>query len=573
MATLGNYIHYHAANYKQFGINKKGESGGADLGSALQANKDRLRELINTRSLSPQQCKALANYYTRLYYNQESLDKLITITDSNNQQVQVTFADLVAEVVKQYSNNSAAKSVGGAQVERILQNALSKLASTVHSKANSGGAYIQRQTFEKYFDSVNDMVKQATFAITRNQNNASFQQLTKAEKDLNERARQLLLKFQEVNANLPKMSKEVARTSHSKINLTSNAHYIDILKSAIEEYNSLIVWYQGSFGGMLAGDTHEVASALGQVIDAGVTEFATMSTNEITDYLKQNVLSGRNTNNTQTVASGLDLKMLGQVQEQLENYNTAQNFGQYHTAVDTKAGSFNIQFVSSNNSKGPQGTVDLELRPKGISALEDALGTKAIQASLKNYSNIDTMYGGTGGVSIVSGTSLQAVMSIMDTDFLNHYMNLLGVYPSMQGSSGFVAANKELYRAAGIRGLMGQLEGQHSDVLIINNKQESKVYVIPTSFLREVDDVSQQININFTPKIESYNKWNQWVSSQGSKWGQGNNSTNSWKPDQEAAQRRIINYILDLHQIKLKVSLKPSGIREFSGTYGGTSAV
>lgn len=547
MNGIGNYIHYHRERYRTFGIGRR-EEGKINLDAALAINKEKLKSMVNSQNINKSDCKKIADYYTDFYYNNNKLNQKIVIKDNNNSILELSLSELIAEVTKLYTSSNNAKYLDGTLVKTELQKAMSKLASTVRNGSKKGD-YITRGTFEKYWYAIDDMVKNADKAFARNQGIGSFQALFKSEEQLKKTVNSLKEEFSQIRSRLPKMKKEDALKSRTQVKL-SNSSFNNSLQNLINEYENLIIWYQGTFGGSMAGDTHEIASAMVQVIDTMGANLASLTVDDIYKMLMTNFVSGKTGTNKAAVVNGIDISLLATMEE-----NKIQNGKEIYEIknINADAGTFSIEYKSISNGLTPFGTIDISLNPFGNAQLAEKLGINKANASLKNYSDISQNYGGHTGVNIVSGVRMDMILNMMNTDFVNHYLNLLGCYPPNFSGADFISANRQFLWAGAIRGLIGDRIDKSNDILLINNKQEKKVYVIPTYFLKEEQDFEKYINVKYNPKIEQYNKWNQWVLAP-----EGGQSYNEQK-----AEERIAKFISDIHTYKMIVSLNYSGIQKF----------
>lgn len=259
---------------------------------------------------------------------------------------------------------------------------------------------------------------------------------------------------------------------------------------------------------MFAGATHETASALVQILDTLGLDLTQFTVNELIQILQDGFIKGQNaaTGNTLSANNGISLNLL----PYLNNISEKENTEKGHIAsssVNLEAGTFTLNY-NSVGGKGPQGTIDLVLNPNSNSVLAEKMGVNNINASLKNYSDITAKYGSHSGISIVSEVPMDVLLGIMNTDFVNHYLNLLGAYGGKAGSTalgggltGYEEAYNQFLWAAAIRGLMGTDLNNQNDVLIINNRQTQQVFVISTSFLRDEQKFQEHIQVNSNPTI------------------------------------------------------------------------
>ena len=544
MSGIGDYIHYRRSRYQEYGITQNTKGGGVSYSSALASNRQYLLSLIKSKSVSEAQCARLSEYFSNFYYNKTGqLTSAIQIQNDQGEVVTMGVQNLIAEAVRQYSSVDTAKYVDGAMVQKVLQNTTSKLANTVHS---TGIASITGATFAKYWASINQMVKNVSKAFQRNERFADFSQLFKTEQDLQRAVSDLQNNMNNVLSKLPPLN--TLQTSYKRIALDDKNDFGNSLRSIIDQYNQLIKWYQGSFGGLLAGDTHEIATSMVQIIDTMGSDLSQFTVQSLTDLLLQNFVTGKNSAvNTLSTNNGIDINLLPYVEEALDKQKQ-----KGHTSFasgKTDAGTFSIEYTSADGIN-PYGTIDVVLNPDSDAALAQKLGVNNINASLKNYSDVTASYAGHTGISIVSEVPMDMLLGILNTDFINHYLNLLGAYPTSQGGDDFSAGYEQFLWAAAIRGLMGADTSNPNDVLIINNRQTQQVYVIPTSFLKNEITFRDYIDVHVHPEIyPDYNKWNRW---------QGDRI-----PSQENAQRRIINFIVQLHSYKFKVYLNAAGIKNF----------
>ena len=176
-------------------------------------------------------------------------------------------------------------------------------------------------------------------------------------------------------------------------------------------------------------------------------------------------------------------------------------------------------------------------------------GNSQMGISAKNINLKDSYY-----IHVVSGSALLFLIQDLNTDYINHFLNLNAVH-NLKGSllSSRERINKEMSLILLYKGLTGDNFGRKSaNIFAINDSSSDKVYVYT---MEEIINklvslgVYEGVTIDkktFYTTIDSIlRKANTYVGSQGAN-----------SPD--LAQRRISNLLAEAHQVKINASLKTS---------------
>lgn len=168
-----------------------------------------------------------------------------------------------------------------------------------------------------------------------------------------------------------------------------------------------------------------------------------------------------------------------------------------------------------------------------------------IKASVKNYENIDYQ-----SIKVISGTNLFNLLGIANTDFANHYLNLIvqQTVSSNEFYSYWKQADQTMSLLLLARGLMGYRSGNKylANYLIVNERASKKFKVFTTSELLEfVENRIDNLNsfIDIFPNLPEYRtlknirhpKW----------WG-----------------ARVAQVLAETKKYNLKASLKPALLQQ-----------
>ena len=176
-----------------------------------------------------------------------------------------------------------------------------------------------------------------------------------------------------------------------------------------------------------------------------------------------------------------------------------------------------------------------------------------IRASVKNYQSKSVSL---HGVGIVKDTPLTLLFNLINTDFVNHYLNILSFRGAGLEIGNLKKSTEIIKKALALRGLSGyrtkgQPKGSQANIFIFNNSTTGDVRVLNIGkLLKQLMSLSENgLNhyVSYTNIPNSIQ--NEWVG------GVAN--------DKASAKIRITNIIAEVHKIKLSMSLKSSVLNNF----------
>ena len=311
------------------------------------------------------------------------------------------------------------------------------------------------------------------------------------------------------------------------------------LGKLIDEANHLIAEAKGS-------EIPRIVGEAGEGVVAAATYMAGNYGAKVTQQLlRDNLIVGKN--RQQTVLQGFSSYVdLSQLERQFNNS---------YLEHGKKLWEHNKQSDTLIYTNGSQGTVDISIPLNPASDFAKDLGINEINASVKNYNDIDAH-----GIGAISGVPLLSIFMLINTNFVNHYLNLLGASgpPNLRDSLVAQRATGVIKHAVAARALTGARSKTYADktadCLVVNNRKEKKVYVLSTY------DLLRTIRSNY----EKYASFEGIPTRLDNRWvgGEFGPAGNFWAPSEDAASTRITNLIAETHKFKIKMSLRPNTIRE-----------
>lgn len=492
MGYIGDYIHAKAESYRQYGIRQTG-TGGTSFQVALRKARDELRQFQNISKLE----KSI---------NISTLEK--EFNDLKNGQkvqgIQLTQADQNAflSTMNQILGNNKLKDFSNMSAEAIEELFDAKKMKYDQNSKNYSDQTLQR--FENLLQNFANSIQAAFMAHTITAQTAK--ELEQKRKELETLSKQL------------KQQKITSKGAWSSI---------------FDSYNQIVKDY-----------TTPTPKDLG--------EFA-----EIETLFIMSILSGKTAQEAQQIVEEELIRPLqsrkfwtGAQGSKTEILNLSNRFvdGEALTAKNPKTGIKNWTYKKGgvtgkgftiSTTTSSQDTVDIQLSLTGK--------PKDIRASIKNYGSFQN-------IKIISGAPLASLFNLINTDFINHYINLLALNNSTGGKelkSDRDQANAVMGQTAFVRGLIGARSNTATstsvaNLFIVNNRSSNQVRIVNTaSMIRKILGINnlasldQYIDVKTLPKKVN----NKWV---------GEKTVN----DSKSAQMRITAIIAQLRQKKLSVSIK-----------------
>ena len=539
---IGNYVHYHAGRYKKYGINYNSTNGPGFFKTLVATRRD-LQKLYKSKSIKISK-NGWAYYAAFLndifYFEEKNKNKYNTSITAEDYKNAMDFThDWVASQHDDINANITKLITGEKGVDRET----AKRYSGLNRQNKKSKKYTQDITAKSVYKllgslkkSLRNVGKQAEKGVI------GFDYLMKASwecKNYIEALNSLL-----EQANLTLNDAEISSKRVGRIREDATKQDYTELGAMLNNINNFIKINSLSFTNTLAGTAGEGFLAAATYVGGTVAEKAKKDIEKslIGKNKQESTLSGFSTIVKLDGKDGLVEKI---------NKNITNE---------------NMKWVQEDDvvvfSNGSQGTVDIDFKIDDGSALAKKMGVTDFRASMKNYSMIDSPLH--PGVKLISKTPLTSILMLLDTDFVNHYLNLLSVHrggkflidenkptaPLYKAES--IKANQMIQYATAVRAITGIRNKTYSDIssdcLIINDKATKTVHLIPSDVLLDgiYSNIDTFVNIEGLPNnFFNLNKWQ------------------TGAPDEDLAMARITDLIAGLHSFKLSMTLNPSAIRSF----------
>lgn len=548
---IGNYVHFHAQNYLNFGITYDDLDKGVSASAALQNSHAELQRIINSK------------YHNGNWGKYSSFLNKTVYPKNNNLYKTPTLPAQDMNVIYDWINETLSKNHN-----QIVDNARALITDP---DINSSRSYIYKNNARKnkntndsiYTKSIQlrtllkltkEVFKSYKKAIEIKQNTTSVEVIKLAEeaennaKIVGKELENFLLEL--TNA---KTLNGISNTNFYKNNKYKSAGIIRTDNSNREmdtELGKMIMRANEAIR-MLQDPTSQISGDAGEYLVAAATEAL--------------AATGKKTINTILNDFGKNAQVIGNqgTRQELIGFSSIVSLDKIVEDIGVAFGKplyekIDNMIISSGATKD---TVDVIVNIQDNKNLANELGVNEFGTSIKNYATLDPTYRNpSGGVSLLSSAPLLSILMLFNTDFVNHYLNLMGAHqpPAIKQSPEAESYKNELLwgiavrAVSGIRGLSANMSKKFSDVLIINDKSTQHIYVISTSDL--LYGIYGNINSYFDISIGAKNGngliylWNRW---------------NGKNPSQDGAFNRIQSVINELHNFKVHASLLKNGIQHF----------
>lgn len=513
MGQIGNYVHAHGANYNSFWLGRK-ERAGMSVGQAItQANQDAYAHIKKTNANLKAQ--DLSEFLTHLIYNKGDLTKGNLSIDANQiKALEDQFEQLINEKFPQLQ----------AHLDNLSFSSAVKMGGDFKKVSTTTKEGVEKGTLDRIASDL-DLLLNNLKNITKSNSKNKLSKLT----ELQSKAEALKSQM----ATLIAKNKN-ARSVHSRIASTAQGGADNDL---LVQYNELIKSIQGP--------TNEQLGTLAEAYFAFMLQSLSGTTEITTDQLFNQFVTGAK--GSGQVLSNIDLGIGAMLQTKM------------NTSIDSKTGKTKVASGGQmqwqwDQSTGKmqwtgtsQGTVDMSLTFPEDSELANAFGVNKLNASIKNYASTAGFQG--GGVHIIRGYPLLSALMLFNTDFVNHYLNLIASHEIDDVNFKIPSSmNETIQKGIAVRALSGARDMGNinndllSDAFIVNAREEARVYVYTTK------DLIDKLWSNIQTYTELEGMPGGLVSM---KWLGGD-------PDASAAGERIANLLADIHAFKLSMSLKPA---------------
>lgn len=534
---IGDYVHAHLEDYRNFGINRKEENDVNEVALeaeyALYKSHQQLKNLIKNKDRNIN-ANIIEKYLTSFFYpggihsdiNPVGNINQFNIQNELNKAVEQKFPALQANL-----SNLSLESLGGSTIDSNMNEVYKYMGIS-----NKTGA-IKRPTLQK-------LVDKGIGAVKHN--------LRQLRKELNSTPR--IATISKILVELEKYSNQLIEYINNYIDpdgvsktkpiplreVSGELTDLGVLIKEINRFNKTVLLpTKKDFGDI--GEMG-IAYALGV---GGAKIKDTLENLAYENFINNNTLVG--TKQTKTV------------------YGRASSFMYLDVVAGEMSGFDNTKYWNKNERKGTDkkikynyntddrtlysistssDTVDIAINLDPDSYLGQQLNGNGelgqLYASIKNYETIDSKK----GVGILDSAPLLALLELASTDFVNHYLNLLAF------DLNTISYQQEIAYIGAVRGLSGlrsvdtpYMQTQYSDCFIVNTRSEEQVYVFSTGMLlNELEKINNYGNIKTTPPVFTpfTSAENRWIGE---------------KPDYANAGMRISKLIAALHKTKLSFSI------------------
>lgn len=510
--AIGDYVHYLADNYRRYNLGKDKREG-PDLSSSLATAKDNLSSMLAMVS-STVKTEELSRFLTNLIYKKEDfVGEQLSISSAAIQQYEERFKVLVEEKFHTLQANLDDLTLENVGLQGVK-------ASTIDMSRSTG---VKKSTVIAAANNIELMLQ--SLGSVRNVDNIEA---------IRQQAKEVQSKLQGLLASV-QSDKDVIISYEAAGGKDAEGNIFAL-------YNNLIRSMQGP--------TKEQMGTLAEMYFSYMLMSAAGTVDISLDQLLNDFVTGANRSNNQISRlsrSNIDVDLL---QKRLNVYYDKNGKARNNTlapwSIDFDDGGI---ATLTQGGAGAQGTVDMSLTFKEDSALASEFGVNRLNASIKNYGSVNGFFnfkkGYFEGIHVITGYNVMAALMLFDTDFINHYLNLIASHED--GLLDTTEVNDALTEGIAVRALSGAKELGNStnemlsDVFIVNDRAARQVRVVSTPQL------VKRIWSNLKDYVEVI--------------GLPTHVAMTWQgesPNDGDASIRIANLIANLHQAKLSMSLKPA---------------
>lgn len=504
---LGDYVHLRSWRYQVYGINRNFGHGQSFQSSITEAYKE-ARSIAQKTAVKSGTAQEVENFYNAIL-KQEWNDKAFTHYSAFSGKDIETLEQVLTQAMMESMNKNLL------EIDRkdlgVKANKTNYFGSLSYSGLKDKGRIsIKQQTLTNIVSQALNIIQIVGSQIANNSRGLSEKSLSNLKKNFEE--------FKHLYTRLYNF-------------WSANDENFIPFRSSYDEYNSLgelireIVYCSKR----LVIPTQAEAGAVGEVFGAYAALMANNKIDTITkQMIKDSVIGGKEagSQNLVELSSFIDK---GQVLEELNK----QVVGGQKAQWTLEGGAL----VSGSTS---QDTVDVAI---SFSDSNNVFGVQNLMASIKNYFDPTNITGHSHKVSVISDTSLLFILNLLNSNFSNHYLNLL---VGSGSSNNFNIATEVLKYGVAVRGLSGARTANFnklSQYFIVNSQTQKHIYVFSTAELLDRlspypglfdDSLAQVTGLPGFGALASTNYFHTTV------------------------QQRLAHIIADVHKFKLSMSLEPA---------------
>ncbi len=540
MAGIGDYIHYKSINYQKYGTNIENE-GVNTFYLAAETAHAHLKNLIKRKKIKSD-LNGLENYYTKVIYGGGLQEKIGDgMDDDDDTTLLETLTKYIDESVDNYAHTE--------DVERSLTQRTSSLLKRPSYKDDIKN--ITTYHVSAYLKALKQSREQA-LALAQ-QGGGSETEIRGRANDLIKQSESLSKALEDLNSQIEQS--EVYRTIYGKkkngkkpkIGDFKSIKTNDNIRDLLKQLNYFLSLYSGYYGSTLAGPGWEALITMGNI---GFNNILKKEVDSLvgkqawSEYLKKHGHRG-------TVKESIYINQL------------SSDYVKIGELASAMGGSWKFGPQSGQISGESTGTVDVIVKNESNEALSGIIKDgEELNASLKNISSMSKF-----GIHIIDTTNLFIILNLFDTDFINHYLNLLGSHPSRKGNflntEDFKQASFLIKYATAIRALSGARNNVANnlvaDIIMINDRQSQKIYVrsIPNILdSTNEENIDDRFLIYGLPDGQGTKKWNNWEP-----FRSYNIHTREGNDGYALAKERITNFLLQVQKKKLSMSMSQNALK------------
>lgn len=486
---IGNYVHYHKRNYMRYGIGMKKDNIKKASSSDFVGYREEIKNMIISQ-ISDEQLHNLSKNYTYFFYgNPLDMNK---INETREKALSMFLNEFNKKMYNRYS-----QIVRGFTSVESLENLIAYNENISKNLSNNKG-YVEGKTFEKIYKMIERLAIQGV-----SNRHINYKEIKKNSEKIN----QLLKEFQQLDKQWTASRNKMKFNYSTKKNGDLGAQLKNLLNRTYEIIKLDTIPGSTNLIGILG---EESAMMLAKVTGSMILD----NVDDISELVYKKMVQG--------VKSNLKVIHTGKKES-----SVAGNSNKYTKSLRSMNGEYLL-----SAKKETQNKADFEM----ILPNEKKIGI-----SVKNYS-----FANRNDIGLVDNTSIVRLASNLNTEFVNHWLNLITQSSEKNySSSNYMALKNEADKTMklGILALAasGKIAGKRNsaEIIAINNRtiRQWNFISIP-NLIKKIDAVSFAKFVGYPEQPVIQN----WV---GKKH----------KRNYPEAMTRIHNVLNVLHSKKLKVSL------------------
>lgn len=432
MALIGDYVHYHLKNYRDYGVSKKGGDSSKNAQEAFIQQKNTIQNLVNKeKNFDTKEIEAQLNRYYKRTQNdggfkpkeQEVLEKAKEILE---QRLKTSADKIDYNDISVYANTLFSQSV----YQSLQQEFSNEMRALQKNKVGAGKKVVKLSTIERRIRFFQDL--QRTLEQQKKTGVVGYSTLVNT--------------LQKIETDFTNIKKGLTQ-GQTAIPISDNKGFLDTINQLMHSIRGTQAINES---GQLAEGLALVMMHMNTLVGATNVELAIQS---LLDNLKYNQGKTLNSRGYSVSLYTPDLKQVTKA----HGGNAAQ------LNIDLPGSNLMVS-VDAKLTGGKQGKVDISFKSKG----------NLINASVKNYAvNSDTKIHINAGSNILLAAQQYPY-------FLNHYLNVMAAHPADANAMTNLSSYRNQAKEAMKLTLLGHsLVGGYitnkgimnkNDVLILNNK-------------------------------------------------------------------------------------------------------